>query len=190
MKNITSENSSIRYIAFLRGRNVPGRSVKMEYLRGLFVELGFTNVRSYIQSGNIFFETSAAMNRAALSEKIGQHLYKELGYEVAVCLRTVPELEQVIAIAPFKNIVATPDMRLCVVFTTQSIPDDLGLPLRSPKKDIEIIKTTKYEAFIIWYLIGGHAPTAKGFQEKILGQDATTRYFHTTVKILEAERNT
>ncbi len=175
------------YIAFLRGMNVPGRSVKMEHLRRLFTELGFTNVRSYIQSGNVFFETRAA-SREALAARIEQHLKTALGYDVAVCLRTIPELEQILALDPFKHIELRPDMRFCVVFATEPIADNLTLPLLSPKKDIEIIQTTKYEAFIIWYLINGRAPAAKGFQEKILGKDATTRYFHTTVKILEAAR--
>jgi uncharacterized protein (DUF1697 family) len=167
--------------------NVPGRSVKMEYLRELFAELGFKNVRSYIQSGNVFFETNIS-NRQVLAGRIRQHLAETLGYDVAVCLRTIPELEQIVALDPFKNIEVRPDMRLCVVFATESIPNDLDLPMLSPKKDIEIIHATKYDAFIIWYLINGHAPAAKGFQEKILGNDATTRYFHTTVKILEAAK--
>jgi uncharacterized protein (DUF1697 family) len=46
------------YIALLRGINVGGHFVKMDALRSLFVPLGFENVRSYIQSGNIFFETT------------------------------------------------------------------------------------------------------------------------------------
>jgi uncharacterized protein (DUF1697 family) len=175
------------YIAFLRGMNVPGRSVKMEYLRELFADMGFANVRSYIQSGNVFFE-SQTDDHDALTRKIETHLRKSLGYEVAVCLRTIPELEQIIALDPFRSIHVKPDMRLCVVFTEQLIPDTLALPLRSPKGDMEVIKTTKHEAFVIWYLINGHAPSAKGFQEKLLGPSATTRYYHTAAEILEAAK--
>ncbi len=46
------------YIALLGGINVGGHNVKMEHLRQLFTQLGFANVRSYIQTGNVFFETS------------------------------------------------------------------------------------------------------------------------------------
>src|SRR3712207_3045843 len=46
------------YIALLGGINVGGHNVKMEHLRQLFAQLGFANVRSYIQTGNVFFETS------------------------------------------------------------------------------------------------------------------------------------
>ena len=47
------------YIALLRGINVGGHTVKMERLRGLFGELGLERVRSYIQTGNVFFEIIA-----------------------------------------------------------------------------------------------------------------------------------
>lgn len=46
------------FIALLRGINVVGHRVKMERLRELFGELGFSNVRSFIQSSNIFFEAN------------------------------------------------------------------------------------------------------------------------------------
>lgn len=173
------------HIAFLRGLNVPGRSVKMERLRGLFTELGFDSVRSYIQSGNVFFESDET-DRGVLAARIRDHLGKALGYEVAVCLRTVPELEALIALDPFADVEVTDDMRCCVVFTTERIDPDLALPMLSPKKDIEIIGSTEYDAFVVWYLINGRAPAAKGFQERVLGHDATTRFFHTAVKILAA----
>lgn len=175
------------YIAFLRGMNVPGRSVKMVYLRSLFEEMGFNSVRSYIQSGNVFFE-SEKDDRAVLSDIISTHLLDKLGYEVAVCLRTVPELEAMIALDPFKDVTVTNDMRCCVVFATERIDPALELPLISPKKDMEIIRANPYEAFVVWYLINGKAPAAKGFQERALGRDATTRYFHTVVKILDAAK--
>jgi len=159
----------------------------MERLRELFVELGFDDVRTYIQSGNVIFRTPSA-DRAALSNRIGDHLRKALGYEVAVCLRTLDEIERIVVMDPFKGIDVKPDMRLCVVFTNKPIPEDLELPLRSPKNDIEIVRTTRYEAFVIWYLVGGRAPAAKGFQERILGRDATTRYLQTVVEILQAAK--
>ncbi|MGQ4489558.1 DUF1697 domain-containing protein [Streptomyces sp. SAS_281] len=175
------------YIAFLRGLNVPGRSVKMERLRGLFTELGLASVRSYIQSGNVFFESDET-DRDALAARIGGHLAGALGYDVAVCLRTVPELEALIALDPFKDVKITDDIRCCVVFTTERIAPDLALPMLSPKKDMEIIGHTDHDAFVVWHLINGKAPAAKGFQEGVLGRDATTRFFHTVVKILAAAR--
>ncbi len=173
------------YVALLRGINVGGHIVKMERLRECFVELGFANVRTYIQSGNVFFE-AAQTERQTVTRMIEQHLRNVLGYEVPVFLRTIPELEQVVALDPFQHLNVTPEMRLCVVFTAEMIPKTLTLPLRSPKNDIEIVHTTDHEAFMVWYLINGRPPAAQSLN--ILGNRTTSRFFHTTAKILQAAK--
>jgi uncharacterized protein (DUF1697 family) len=173
------------YIALLRGINVGGHVVKMERLRELFAELGLTNVRTYIQTGNVFFETEQT-GRESLAQTIEQHLYEALGYKVPVFLRTLGEFAEILALDPFKHLEVTPDMRLCVVFTDQTIPATLDLPLRSPKNDMEIIHTTEHEAFMVWYIINGRPPAAYNF--KVLGERTTSRFFHTAGKILQAAK--
>lgn len=176
------------YIALLRGINVGGHTVKMDALRKLFEELGFGSVRSYIQSGNVFF-ASDETDRTALAARIERHLRASLGYDAPVCLRTVDELEQVIAADPFKHLTITPDMRLAVMFTNDTIPRDLALPLRSPKGGMDIVATTEHEAFVVWYIKDGRPPASYGF-ERELGKTTTTRFFHTTAKILAAAKQT
>jgi uncharacterized protein (DUF1697 family) len=83
-----------RYVAFLRAINVGSHLVKMDRLRALFEELGFANVKTFIASGNVLFET-AAKDPAALELKIAKALRKALGYDVAVFLRTGAELNDV-----------------------------------------------------------------------------------------------
>lgn len=175
------------YIAFLRGVNVGGHTVKMDRLRELFTELGLTNVRTYIQSGNVFFE-SELTDRASLAQTIEQHLRKALGYEVPVFLRSIPELEQLLAIEPFRDMDITDDMRLCITFTADAIADDLALPLYSARRDMAIVHTTEHEAFVVWYLIDGRPPAASSILDKALGARTTTRFFHTTAKILQAAK--
>jgi uncharacterized protein (DUF1697 family) len=174
------------YIALLRGINVGGHTVKMERLRSLFTELGFTQVRTYIQSGNVFFEETAQTDRETLIQMIEQHLHLVLGYEVPVFLRTIPELEQIVALDPFKHLNVTTDMRLCVMFTNEKIPNTLALPFRSSKNDMEIVHTTDHEAFVVWYLINGRPPATQSFN--VLGNRTTTRFFHTAAKILQAAK--
>ena len=177
----------MRFVAFLRGINVGGHTVKLEHLRDLFAQLGFSRVDTYIQSGNVFFET-AQSDRKALTRKIEQRLQGALGYGVPAFLRTIPELEHILSLDPFKGLKVTPDMRLCVMLTRDPIPENLSLPLRSPKKDIEILHTTRHEAFVIWHIINGRPPSLRGFLEEVLGETTTTRFFHTAVKILQAAR--
>jgi len=63
------------YVAMLRGINVgPGKIVKMERLRALFEALGFGGVRTYVQSGNVIFE-SEQKSAAELSRKIEEKIH-------------------------------------------------------------------------------------------------------------------
>ena len=80
--------------------NVGGRVVTMEVLRGLFEELGFAKVATFIASGNVIFETPSRAE-AALKKKIEAHLRASLGYEVATLLRTDVELAEIAAREPF-----------------------------------------------------------------------------------------
>ena len=177
------------YIALLRGINVGGHRVTMERLRELFTELGFSQVRSYIQSGNIFFEGPAAENRAALTRRIEEHLHRALGYEVPTFLRSVPEFEQLLALNPFASLTVTDDMRLCVMLLSAPAPADLPLPLRSPKQDYELLHVTpRAEAFVIWHLLDGRASSSTAFLDKLLGKRTTTRFYPTALKILAAAK--
>lgn len=177
---------TVDYIALLRGINVGGRTVKMDELRRHFTELGLVGVRTYIQSGNVFF-ASEDDDRGALTERIERYLGTALGYDVPVILRTIPELEEVVAADPFRRLTITPDLRLCVMFTAAAIPGDLALPLYSPKRDMEIIHTREREAYVVWHLTDGRPPGAYGFDD-VLGKKNTTRFFHTTAKILAAAK--
>ena len=90
----------MRYIAFLRAINVGGHTVKMDVLRRLFEELGFSNVETFIASGNVIFE-AGEQDARRLEEQIQRHLHGALGYEVAAFLRTPSELAQVAGYRPF-----------------------------------------------------------------------------------------
>src|SRR5689334_24972269 len=81
------------YAAFLRALNVGGTSViKMDVLRRMFEDAGFTNVRTVIASGNVLFESAAS--RAAVTKTI-----ERIGFTSFV--RTHAEVQRIAAYAPF-----------------------------------------------------------------------------------------
>ncbi|HEY8998795.1 MAG TPA: DUF1697 domain-containing protein [Candidatus Saccharimonadales bacterium] len=178
----------MRYIALLRGVNVGGHIVRMERLRAVFSELGFTNVQSYIQSGNVFFDDSSA-SRAELIAKIEARLAAEFGFAIPACLRTVAEFEAILESDPFRGIELTADRRFCIYFTTQTIPT-VALPKVSPKGDLTIVGTTPHEAFVVWKIVNGRPPASDSFLAETLGCPATARFFHTSQKILAAAKRT
>lgn len=90
------------YAALLRGINVNGRRMmKMERLRCLFESMGFVNVKTYIQSGNVIFLTTGDDDVVAIHDEIERALAEAFGEIVPVMIRTISELEQVVQQNPF-----------------------------------------------------------------------------------------
>lgn len=174
------------YVAFLRGINVGGHYVKMSAVCSVFESLGFENVRSHINSGNIFF-VSDNSNKNTLSKEIEAALREALGFEVPTFLRTINELDDIINQDPFKAIKRTDDTRFCVVFTDIFLPTNVELPLQSSKNDMTIIAMNPHEAFIVWRIIHGKPPSGK-FEKDLLPNRSTTRFYHTLLKIVTAAK--
>ncbi|MFJ9947621.1 DUF1697 domain-containing protein [Kitasatospora sp. NPDC091207] len=175
------------YIAFLRAVNVAGRTVRMERLRALFTELGLDEVRSYIQSGNVFFRT-AEPDRAALTRRIEEHLAEALGYPVPVMLRTVDEVAELLAAEPFAGIEVTPEIRLVVNFLSEPLPADFPVPYTSPKGDYEVVGADAGAAYVVVHLKDGKWRAGRKLFGPSYQGSATARFLHTTVKILAAAR--
>ena len=88
------------YVSMLRGINVGGKTVKMERLRAAFEALGFSRVRTYVQSGNVVFETTQD-SHTALSKRIEERILRDFGFPIPVILKTTEEMERVVAANPF-----------------------------------------------------------------------------------------
>jgi uncharacterized protein (DUF1697 family) len=86
-------------VAFLRAVNVGKRTVKMARLVEIFEELGYTDVWTYINSGNVVFDASGS--RAAIEQAVEQALEAEYGFEVTTFVRTANEITKILAAAPF-----------------------------------------------------------------------------------------
>ncbi|TGA98296.1 DUF1697 domain-containing protein [Sporolactobacillus shoreae] len=90
------------YIALLRGINVGGKNkIKMADLRESLTEVGLTQVRTYIQSGNVLFQSSETEPR--LNDLIGNKMEQDFGFPVSVILRTAEELRKIIISCPFSE---------------------------------------------------------------------------------------
>lgn len=88
------------YIALLRGINVGGHNIiKMAELRRVLEEIGLERVKTYIQSGNVLFESEEGA--AALIKRIEEKILEEFGFPVPVVLRTAQEWERIIQNCPF-----------------------------------------------------------------------------------------
>jgi uncharacterized protein (DUF1697 family) len=88
------------YAALLRGINVGAQHrMNMAELRQALEEAGFSNVRTYIQSGNVLFESDG--EETELREKMEQAIYERFGFPSPVTLRTSRELQAIVDGCPF-----------------------------------------------------------------------------------------
>lgn len=88
------------YISLLRGINVSGqKKIKMEELRALYESLGLERVATYIQSGNVIFES--ALKADELVSRIEQSIERQFGYPVTVILRSLSQWREIVDKNPF-----------------------------------------------------------------------------------------
>ena len=124
------------FVALLRGVNVGGNNmISMSSLKKSFEALGFNDVITYINSGNIIFNSKEADARK-LESKIEKMLSKEYQLESRVVLRSLSEMEKVVQNLP-ENWTADRDWRYNVIFLRHTIDSEDILRELEVKKDIE-----------------------------------------------------
>jgi len=181
-----AETVSERFIAFLRGVNVAGRTVKKEVLLEAFAAAGLANVRTHIASGNVSFDAPARVNRRTLARRLEGLLAEAAGYAIPVFLRSAKAVAALLQQQPFKDVRVAPDMRLCIIFISDPLPEDAVLPFHSPKREFDLLHATPTEVFAIMYTRDGRPGNPNAFVEKRYGVKATTRFLGATEKILAA----
>src|SRR5688572_28006013 len=87
------------FVGLLRAVNVGGVTLEMAELRALCAKLGFKNAKTYIQSGNVLFQSS--LSEAKVKSKLEQALAAHLGKPCGVLVRTQAELEACLGNNPF-----------------------------------------------------------------------------------------
>jgi uncharacterized protein (DUF1697 family) len=108
------------YIAMLRGINVAAHNpVRMSRLQEVFSRMGFTQARTYIQSGNVIFQ-AAKRSAADLSKAIEKEILSEFGFAVAVFCRSSAELAEVIQRNPLIKSKGVDRSRLHVSFLAEA----------------------------------------------------------------------
>ena len=89
-----------QYVALLRGINVGGKNlIKMTDLKSCFEALGFEDVNTYIQSGNVLFSADKS-DQAKLTKRIEEALSKTFNYKSRVVIRSRKQLKDIVAHAP------------------------------------------------------------------------------------------
>ncbi|MGO8807411.1 MAG: DUF1697 domain-containing protein [Candidatus Bathyarchaeia archaeon] len=170
-------------VAFLRGINVGGHVVKKEQLQEAFKSLGFQNVITFRQSGNVVFETQTTRPEE-FEKTIGEKLRTLLGYDVAVFVRTIPELKDIIGSDPFKGLPKEGTSFLVTLLPNSPDRFPLQLPVIIPKSTAQIISVKGLEVFSVTHG-GGEGALPNPYVESKLKVKTTTRNMNIIKEIVE-----
>jgi uncharacterized protein (DUF1697 family) len=178
-----------KYISILRGINVGGnRKVLMADLKAIYEALGFTDIVTYIQSGNVVFN-APKQSTETITENIKNAILDKTGFEVPVIIRTAEEFQQIVTTNPFLEKAGEDLSKLHVTFLG-SIPEpELVKQLEELKFDQDEFKILGDKVFIFCVTGYGKTKINNNFFEKKLKTSATTRNWKTVGKLLELSNN-
>lgn len=173
------------YIALLRGINVSGQKIiKMEILRKVLMELDLENISTYIQSGNLLFESKIADSRR-LENMIATKIKAHFGFDIPTVVLTLEELRAVVKKNPYvKENLANPTQPY-VAFLS-------GVPALS---DIEILGRIDFQndrfhvigktIYLHYANSAGKTKLSNGMIENKLKIKSTSRNWKTVLKLIE-----
>jgi len=165
------------YIVILRGINVSGKNkLPMEDLGGMLHKLEFTNVKTYIQSGNIIL--SSKEDKTTVISRIKTGIQDHFGYDITVIIRTPLEWEKAIQNNPYKEV--EPKQQYFTFLSENSKVKNFEIEAK--KDEFTIVDNVVYIN-----AVGGYGKTklTNNLFEKKLKVNATTRNLRTTMKLLE-----
>lgn len=173
------------YAAFLRGINVSGNNIiKMEALKKLCALPGFSNITTYIQSGNVLFNTEES-DASSLELELEKKLTKTLGYPTPVFLRNLTNMQSILKNDPFKHLRGKDGIKEYVAFLPETPDNMVKSAIENISTEIDIYKFNGRDLYIVIHPEKGKSLFTNNNIEKKLGMPATTRNWRTVNKMLE-----
>jgi uncharacterized protein (DUF1697 family) len=154
----------------------------MDVLRHLFESLGFSNVETFIASGNIVFETTSK-NAQVLKREIENRLREALGYEVATFIRTDAELAAIANHKPFSPSDLDGAVALNIAFLSERLDDKSAQKLMGLRTDIDDFHIYGREVYWLCRKTQSKSKISNAVIEKALGQKSTLRGAKTVEKM-------
>ena len=171
------------YIALLRGINVGGhKKIAMSDLRGFAAELGFDDVRSLLQSGNLVLRGGGPAG-VGLERLLEVEAEERLGLLTTFFVRTAKEWEAVIIRNPFREEAESDPAHLVVIFLKDVPRPHAVSALQSAIKGPEVIRSGGRHLYVVYPAgIGRSRLTNKLIEDK-LGTQGTGRNWNTVLKL-------
>ena len=173
-----------RYVAFLRGINLgPTNKISMPRLRELAEDLGYTDVTTYINSGNLIL--TGTDPAATIEQRLAGAIAGELGLKIDVAVRTPARLAAIVAENPFPD--GNPTY-VTVAFLAKAAPAEAKRRLAEVATEKEPYVFSGQEVYVYYTQGQGRSKLSARFSD-VIGVSATVRNLRTVTKVLELARD-
>ncbi|CAD5342965.1 DUF1697 domain-containing protein [Flavobacterium bizetiae] len=172
------------HLALLRGINVSGHNMmKMEALKAMLENIGFQNVRTYLQSGNVFVDSEE--DAAKVGFMIKQEIFKVFGHEVPTIVITKEDLELCFKNSPFLKEKDVDTKKLYVAFVSVALKSENINDLKISQFKPDEASIDGNRIFIKYAVGAGKTRFDQKYIEKKLNVTATIRNWNTVTNLLE-----
>jgi uncharacterized protein (DUF1697 family) len=172
------------HLALLRGINVSGHNMmKMEALKAMLENLGFQNVRTYLQSGNVFVDSEEDASKIGFMIK--QEIFKVFGHEVPVVMITKENLESCSVNNAFLKEKDADTKKLYVAFVSTTLKKENINDLKISQFKPDEASIDENRIFIKYAVGAGKTRFDQKYIEKKLNVTATIRNWNTVTNLLK-----
>jgi uncharacterized protein (DUF1697 family) len=171
-----------RMVALLRGINVGGNKlIDMGRLRGLLGELGYEDVRTYLQSGNAIFSCPAG-SEAGAAEALEDAIEAEFGFDCRVVTRTAAEVEAAMSNDPLLYLLGNPSRHLVGFLSGPPVASGVD---RLMAEDFGADQLRVIDGHLYLWCPNGisRSPLGKLNFDRVLGVAVTMRNWNTVTKL-------
>jgi len=174
------------FISILRGINVSGqKKILMADLRALYEKLGFKNIQSYIQSGNVVFNYTEDKSNLAIAEMIEHAIEQEYEFQVPVLVKQADDLISTIKNNPFIDEAEADPSRVAVTFLKSQPTSENLLKLEGVNFPPDRFIIDGLNIYIHCPVSYGNSKISNNFFEKKLKVKATSRNWKTINMLAE-----
>lgn len=174
----------VTHLVLLRGINVSGHNmIKMEALKLLLENMGFQNVQTYIQSGNVFVDAEEE-HGATVGFKIKQEIFKEMGLDVPTVVISKSDLEACFATNPFLKEKEADTKKLYVAFISKELNSSHLNDLKMSQFKPDEVHIDSSRIYIKYAVGAGKTRFDQKYIEKKLNVTATIRNWNTVTNLL------
>lgn len=181
---LREDNQTMRFLALLRGINVGGRNkLPMADLRALALELGYTEVDTYIQSGNLLFQgAGAAQGHEAVLEA---GIQKRFGLTIPVLVRSAAQFQKMPATNPFQGEVRERPQHVMLLLSKRKPKADVATTLMERATDGEQVQAFAGGLWLFFANGAGRSKWSPALLDRLVGSHITTRNWNTVLQLVE-----